>query len=124
VPYAHILPEKITLDQSGANTATIEALVEETDQKIEIRQNKYLNNLVEQDHRAVKVSIENLEQPCVVAANLIHMVDWRERKVKLAARAEPGVMTEVLLRIVPLIGADAVIAAIIEKENESGLSQE
>ena len=48
------LPEKITLDQSGANTAAIEALVEETGQKIEIRQNKYLNNLVEQDHRAVK----------------------------------------------------------------------
>jgi hypothetical protein len=42
----------------------------------------------------------------------------------LAARAEPGVITEVLLRIVPLIGADAVIAAIIEKENESGLGQE
>lgn len=50
----HGLPEKITIDQSGANTAAIEALVEETGQKIEIRQNKYLNNLVEQDHRAVK----------------------------------------------------------------------
>ena len=50
----HDLPEKITIDQSGANTAAIEALVEETGQKIEIRQNKYLNNLVEQDHRAVK----------------------------------------------------------------------
>lgn len=48
------LPEKITIDQSGANTAAIEALVEETGQKIEIRQNKYLNNLVEQDHRAIK----------------------------------------------------------------------
>ena len=64
------LAEKITIDQSGANTAAIEALVEEAGQKIEICQNKYLNNLVEQDHRAVKVSIENLEQPCVVAANL------------------------------------------------------
>lgn len=50
----HGLPEKITIDQSGANTAAIEALVEETGQKIEIRQNKYLNNLVEQDHRVVK----------------------------------------------------------------------
>jgi hypothetical protein len=39
----HGLPEKIILDQSGANTAAIEALVEETGQKIEIRQNKYLN---------------------------------------------------------------------------------
>ena len=75
-------------------------------------------------HSATEVPIENLEQPCVVVTNLIHTVDWRERKVKLAARAEPGVITEVLLRIVPLIGADAVIAAIIEKENESGLGQE
>jgi putative transposase len=50
----HGLPEKITLDQNGVNTAAIEALVEETGQKIEIRQNKYLNNLIEQDHRAVK----------------------------------------------------------------------
>jgi len=42
-------------------------------------------------------------------------VDWRERKVKFAAQAESSVMTEVLLRVIPLIGADAVIAALIEK---------
>ena len=57
----------------------------------------------------------SIEQPCVVAANIIHTVDWRERKVKLAAQAESGVMTEVLLRVIALIGADAVIAALIEK---------
>ena len=62
-----------------------------------------------------EVPISNLEQACVVAANIIHTVDWRERKVKLAAQAESGVMTEVLLRVIPLIGADAVIAALIEK---------
>lgn len=50
----HGLPEKVTIDKSGANTAALEALQEETDATIEIRQNKYLNNLVEQDHRAVK----------------------------------------------------------------------
>jgi putative transposase len=50
----HGLPEKITIDKSGANTAAIEALMEETGQEIEIRQIQYLNNLVEQDHRAVK----------------------------------------------------------------------
>jgi putative transposase len=38
----------------SANTAALEALQEETGATIEIRQNKYLNNLVEQDHRAVK----------------------------------------------------------------------
>jgi putative transposase len=50
----HGLPEKVTIDKSGANTAALEALQEDTGAKIEIRQSKYLNNLVEQDHRAVK----------------------------------------------------------------------
>ena len=46
----HGLPEKITIDKSGANAAAIEALKEETGQEIEMRQIKYLNNIVEQDH--------------------------------------------------------------------------
>jgi len=50
----HGLPAKVTIDKSGANTVAIEALIEETEATIEIRQRKYLNNGVEQDHRAVK----------------------------------------------------------------------
>ena len=50
----HGLPEKVTIDKSSANTAALEALQEETDRPIEKRQSKYLNNLVEQDHRAIK----------------------------------------------------------------------
>ena len=50
----HGLPEKVTIDKSGANTAALEALIEETGAEIEIRQVKYLNNVVEQDHRAIK----------------------------------------------------------------------
>jgi len=50
----HGLAEKVTIDKSGANTAALQALQEETGARIEIRQSKYLNNLVEQDHRAVK----------------------------------------------------------------------
>jgi putative transposase len=50
----HGLPEKVTIDQSGANKAALDALQEETGHTIEIRQSKYLNNLVEQDHRAIK----------------------------------------------------------------------
>src|ERR671919_646605 len=38
----HELPDKITIDKSGANAAAIEALIEETGHEIEIRQNKYL----------------------------------------------------------------------------------
>jgi transposase-like protein len=47
-------PEKITIDKSGANTAAIESHNAEHEAGIEIRQVKYLNNIVEQDHRAIK----------------------------------------------------------------------
>jgi putative transposase len=50
----HGLPEKITIDRSGANTAAVRSLIDDTGAGIELRQSKYLNNLVEQDHRAVK----------------------------------------------------------------------
>jgi len=48
------LPEKITIDKSGANTAAITHYNKTHKTAIIIRQSKYLNNIVEQDHRAVK----------------------------------------------------------------------
>jgi len=48
------LPEKITIDQSGSNTAAITHYNKIHQTAIAIRQCKYLNNIVEQDHRAVK----------------------------------------------------------------------
>jgi putative transposase len=50
----HGVPEKIGIDQSGANAAAIESLKGDTGANIELRQSKYLNNLIEQDHRAIK----------------------------------------------------------------------
>ena len=50
----HDLPEKITIDKSGANTAAIRSVNDDACLDIELRQSKYLNNIVEQDHRAVK----------------------------------------------------------------------
>jgi putative transposase len=50
----HGTPEKITIDKSGANTAAIESSNSKHKASIEIRQVKYLNNIVEQDHRAIK----------------------------------------------------------------------
>jgi transposase-like protein len=47
-------PTKITIDKSGANTAAIKSHNAEHETEIEIRQVKYLNNIVEQDHRAIK----------------------------------------------------------------------
>ncbi|MBW8833366.1 MAG: IS6 family transposase [Burkholderiales bacterium] len=50
----HDVPEKITTDKSGANTAAVHGLVADSGVAIELRQSKYLNNLIEQDHRAIK----------------------------------------------------------------------
>jgi putative transposase len=50
----HGVPEKITIDRSAANEAAIKRYNEGYGITIEIRQIKYLNNIVEQDHRGVK----------------------------------------------------------------------
>ena len=50
----HGVPEKITIDGSEANAAAIRGYNEEHGTAIIIRQVKYLNNVVEQDHRCVK----------------------------------------------------------------------
>lgn len=50
----HDVPISITIDKSGANTATVRGLVADSGLPIELRQSKYLNNIVEQDHRFIK----------------------------------------------------------------------
>ena len=50
----HGVPEKITIDGSEANAAAIRSYNEAHGTAIGIRQVKYLNHLVEQDHRGVK----------------------------------------------------------------------
>ena len=50
----HDVPEKITIDKSGAITAAINSIKSDACVDILLRQNKYLNNIVEQDHRAIK----------------------------------------------------------------------
>lgn len=57
------LPEKITIDKSGSNTAGIKVVnaeLSEQDQ-IEIRRIKYLNNIVEQDHRFIKKIVKPMK---------------------------------------------------------------
>jgi putative transposase len=50
----HGLPEKVTIDGSEANAAAIRGYNEAHGTALIIRQVKYLNNVVEQDHRGVK----------------------------------------------------------------------
>jgi transposase-like protein len=50
----HGRPKTITIDKSGANTAAIGRYNADHQTAINLRQCKYLNNIVEQDHRAIK----------------------------------------------------------------------
>jgi putative transposase len=47
-------PDKVAMNKSGANKAAMDAINAGRDVPILVRQIKYLNNIVEQDHRAIK----------------------------------------------------------------------
>ncbi len=56
---SHGAPSKANIDKSGANLAALKAINESRgNRKFEIRQVKYLNNIVEQDHRFIKKRIK------------------------------------------------------------------
>ena len=56
----HGLPAIINIDKSGANKQAIRVYNKRNFTKIKFRQCKYLNNIVEQDHRFVKWRIQNI----------------------------------------------------------------
>ena len=58
----HDVPEKITIDKSGANTACLESVKADACVDILMRQNKYLNNIVERDYRAIKRITRSTDQ--------------------------------------------------------------
>ena len=47
-------PSLGNIDQSGANTAGLKQVNREHHTRITVRQCKYLNNIIEQDHRRIK----------------------------------------------------------------------
>jgi len=51
-------PELINIDKSGSNKSAIKSYNKRSFTNIEIRQCKYLNNIVEQDHRFIKWRIQ------------------------------------------------------------------
>src|SRR5262244_2667929 len=86
----HGVPEKITIDGSAAHEAAIKSDNEEHGTAIAIRKVKYLNNVVEQDHRGVKritrpmLGFKSLEaaQDTLVGIELMHMIKKRQLVVK------------------------------------------
>ncbi len=61
------LPEKVVIDKSGSNTAALDDLNTEIseDCRIMVFQIKYLNNIVEQDHRFIKKRIKCIKQDLI-----------------------------------------------------------
>ncbi|MGF6658871.1 transposase-like protein [Paraburkholderia atlantica] len=80
-------PETITVDKSRANLAALEGINAERETPIRIRQNKYLNNIVEQDHRAIKRIIKPMDFRCarmriiLSGIEVMHMIRKGQMKV-------------------------------------------
>ena len=90
----HGVPEKITIDGSEANAAAIRSYNQEHGTTIAIRQVKYLNNIVEQDHRAVKrvtrpmlgFKAFDAAQGTLAGVELMHMI--KKKQMRLEAGEE------------------------------------
>ena len=86
----HGVPETITIDGSEANEAAIKSYNEEHGTHIIIRQVKYLNHMVEQDHRGVKRVTRPMlgfksfaaAQDTLAGIELMHMIKKGQMVVK------------------------------------------
>ncbi len=75
-------PSLVNIDKSGSNKATLDQINIAGEKGIEIRQCKYLNNLVEQDHRQIKklfratLGFKNFHcaQKTLTGFELMHMI--------------------------------------------------
>lgn len=66
-----------------------------------------------------EVLVNNLDNKSVVAASLIQTLSWKDRKAKLITQGEKGVLDQVLLRLIPLIGAGDLVENIINEQLSS-----
>jgi len=55
-----------------------------------------------------EVAVNNLEKKSVVAASLVQTLAWKDRKAKFIVKAEGDVLSAVLMRLIPLIGASDI----------------
>jgi putative transposase len=90
------VPETVTIDKSGANLAALHAVNAERDTPIKIRQVKYLNNGVEQDHRSIKritrpmLGFKNVRcaRAILSGIEIMHMI--AKGQMKHAAKIRPS----------------------------------
>jgi putative transposase len=83
-------PEKITMGKSGSNKSALDTINKmlPKNEKIGIRQIKYLNNIVEQDHRFIKKIVKPMlcfkamhsEKATLAGIELHHMLKKQQHK--------------------------------------------
>nr|CAA60622.1 IS1327 containing a transposase [Pantoea agglomerans] len=93
-------PEVVTIDKSGANTAALDTLNagKGDEESIIVRQSRYLNNLIEQDHRNIKRRIRLMlgfksfrrAQMILAGIELIHMIRKGQYKHPQGERVVTG----------------------------------
>ena len=91
-------PGLINIDKSGANTAAIKHYNDDHNKRIKIRQCKYLNNIVEQDHRRIKrlcrpmLGFKNFDaaQKTLAGIELMHMIKKGQTRATRGDRLSPA----------------------------------
>ena len=85
-------PEKVSMDKSGASKAAIDGINADMERAMVVRQIKYLNNRVEQDHRAVKRIIKPMlrfksfqsAKSILAGIELMHMIRQGQLMMEVA----------------------------------------
>ena len=76
-------PETVSIDKNGANLAALEAINAGHETPIKIRQTRYLDSIIERDHRAIKkrtppkLGLKNIRCARIVLGGIevAHMID-------------------------------------------------
>ena len=92
----------MAIDRSGANLAALEAINADREVPIKIRPSKYLNNLVEQDHRAIKRRTRSMlgfktfrcARILLAGVEVMHMIAKRTDEVR--SRNPPALRRSIL----------------------------
>jgi len=91
-------PGLINIDKSGTNTAAIHTCNHDHCKRIKIRQYKYLNNIVEQDHRPFKGKCHPMlgfksfhpAQKTLAGIDLMSMIKKEQMRVKRGDQLTPA----------------------------------
>ena len=105
----HGVPHRITIDKNGANTAAIAGLCADSGADIEIRRSKYLNNIVEQDQRAIKRIVRQMlgfknfhcARALIAGIETMHMLKKGQLdcpKFQTSVRSGPVLLAGILIR--------------------------